>query len=109
MMNMLRLGASVLACLLAACSSGSSGSSSGTQGPPGPQGPQGPQGPAGPPGPPGSSGSGSAGTDGSRIKIVNLQANGSDGALLYQGYKLHDAQLNVDCYLSPAADGQTRC
>jgi len=40
---------------------------------------------------------------------VYLQANGSDGALVYQGYKLHDAQLNVDCDLSVAADGQSRC
>jgi len=40
---------------------------------------------------------------------VNLQANGSDGTILYQGYKLHDAQLNLDCNPSPAADGQSRC
>src|SRR5437899_215251 len=91
---------------------GSQGPAGPPGGPPGPQGPPGPPGPQGPPGAQGAPGSGSgvSGTNGSRIKIISPQTTGSDGTKLPQsGFLLHDSQLNADCTLISAADGQTRC
>jgi hypothetical protein len=90
--------------------SGTQGPAGPPGGPPGPQGPVGPAGPQGPQGPPGASGAAANGTDGSRIKILSTSMTGSDGTKVPSfGFTLHDTLLNADCFVTAAADGQSRC